>query len=118
MKPSAVAVDIQSDPELAAEYNPISYPNTKLHWSDQHEQLPLHYMSEDTARRRVKVSAHEVYGVQVPNETYGEYNDGGKDVYNKVRRTTTIGSGRLPQPPLPPPTSVVSLLTHLHRDNV
>ena len=111
MKPSAVAVDIESDPELLAEYNPISYPNTNLHWSDQHQQLPLHYMSEDTARRRVKVSAHDLYGVQVPKESYGEYDDEGKDVYNKARHTSArIGSGRLPQPPLPPPTSVVSPL--------
>ena len=73
-------------------------------------------MSEEKARRRVvRVPAgpagmggeHYAHAT----EHYGDYyDDQGKDVYNKVRPgNVRLGSGRLPQRPLPPPTSLVSI---------
>ncbi|KAF8147568.1 dolichyl-phosphate-mannose-protein mannosyltransferase [Crassisporium funariophilum] len=71
-------------------------------------------MSEDKARRRVKPSTGAGLGEyeHVEKEHYGDYyDDEGKDVYNKVRpNKSRVGSGRLPQPPLPPPTSVTEFV--------
>lgn len=114
MKPSAVAVDIgSSEPDLPPEYHdhlPSSYTTTNR-WAEPSHQLPLHYMAEDTARRRVRapMSAGMSYEPDTPKEHYGDmYNDEGKDVYNKVRTPVArIGSGRMPQVHQPPPTSIV-----------
>jgi len=44
-----------SDPDAPFEFEDIPYPSQ--HWSavSREEELPLHYMSEEKARRRVKV---------------------------------------------------------------
>ncbi|CAA7271132.1 unnamed protein product [Cyclocybe aegerita] len=116
MKPSAVAVDFGStDPDSDFEQVPYpsNYPSNHHNHYSREEELPLHYMSEEKARRRVKVPAAPagISGYEPHSEVkghYGEYyDDEGKDVYNKVRQPTArIGSGRLPQPPQPPPTSL------------
>lgn len=104
-------------------------PRSHHHHTDDTLQLPLHhtYMSavsttanEDiAARRRLKHPPHD------PGYTYvgekGEslddplyYDDEGKDVYSKLQRPRVgrMGSGRLPQRPPPPPTSLVRILSH------
>lgn len=110
MKPSAIAVDIGSDPDFPSEYELIPYPTTNHHWPEQHQQLPLHYMSEETARRRVKVAGGPTLGSPLPKKSYDD--DGSKDAYLKPRPPSArVTSGRLPQPHLPPPTSVVSFFS-------
>ncbi|KAH9484580.1 Dolichyl-phosphate-mannose--protein mannosyltransferase 2 [Psilocybe cubensis] len=113
MKPGAVAVDFgTNDPDPAFDFEQVPYPNSN-NWTsiDREEDLPLHYMSEEKARRRV------VKGPGAPSGGEYEYNekeryvdyyeDESKDIYNKPRASSArIGSGRLPQPPLPPPTSL------------
>lgn len=108
---SAVAIDIESDPYLpASEYEQVSHQNTNYHWSEQHQELPLHYMSEETARRRLKPSVGEPYGSPVQKESFEDYDDESKDVYNKAKLISTrVSSGRPPQRPLSPPTSPVGL---------
>ena len=102
-----------SDPDAPFEFEHNPYPNQ--HWSsvNQDEGLPLHYMSEDKTRRRVKASTVSVYDQQEKEPYYADYyDDEGKDVYSKLRpKSSRLTSGRLPQPPLPPPTSVVSSIT-------
>lgn len=132
MKPAATVVDFgTTDPDPSfTEYEHDSYTDSYTttshhHWSSRdrdEEQLPLYTnaMTEEKARRRVKGPAHsagggaEEYdrGPVLEKEAYGEYyDDEGKDVYNKIRPAAArLGSGRLPQPPLPPPTSLVCVL--------
>lgn len=108
MKPAAIAVDI-GDTDSPTQYEPIPYPSANYHWSEQ--QLPLHYMSEETARRRIKISGGAALGSPLPKESYEHYDDESKDVYSKFRPPSArIASGRLPQPHQPPPTSIVSLV--------
>ncbi len=105
----AIAVDFGTDPEF--EFEEVQYPN---HWSssNREEELPLHYMSEEKARRRVKAGPATEEYEHIEKEHYAGgqyYDDSGKDVYSKAKPTSArIGSGRLPQPPPPPPTSLVS----------
>lgn len=134
MKPAAIALDFgTTDPDPTfTEYEHDSYADsytttttTHHHWPSRdrdEEQLPLYTnaMTEEKARRRVKGPAHspgvgaEEYdrGHVLEKETYGEYyDDEGKDVYNKIRPAAArLGSGRPPQPLLPPPTSLVRTL--------
>jgi len=114
MRPSAVAVDIGgSDTDAPFEFEQVPYPSD--HWapSTREEELPLHYMSEEKARRRVKAPVDVGLGEYQPTEkeTYeGYYDDEGKDFYSKPRPAfARVGSGRVPQPHLPPPTSLVRL---------
>lgn len=99
-----------SDPDSPFEFEHIPYPSQ--HWSsvNPEEGLPLHYMSEDKTRRRVKASTVSTYDQQEKEPYYADYyDDEGKDVYSKLRpKSSRLSSGRMPQPPLPPPTSVVS----------
>jgi dolichyl-phosphate-mannose-protein mannosyltransferase len=119
MKPSAaVAVDFATtDPDAPFDFEHVPYPSNHQHWSlpNREQELPLHYMSEEKARRRVVRAyagpagmggEHDVHAT----EHYGDYyDDQGKDVYNKVRSgNVRLGSGRPPHRPLPPPTSLVS----------
>jgi dolichyl-phosphate-mannose-protein mannosyltransferase len=108
MKPAAIAVDIGSDTEFPAQYEPIPYTTANYHWTEQHQQLPLHYMSEETARRRVKASGGADLGSPLQKEGY---DDESKEAYHKHGPPSArVASGRLPQPHLPPPTSIVSLV--------
>ncbi|KAF8889886.1 glycosyltransferase family 39 protein [Infundibulicybe gibba] len=115
MKPSAVAVDFGADPEprSSSEFEEIPYPSN--HWvpPQQEEELPLHYMSEEKARRRVVrgPSGNEdlFEKHQYPPHNYDD--DEGKDVYNKIRPVKPfVGSGRPRQAPPPPPTSIREFL--------
>ena len=121
MKPPAeVAVDFgTTDPDASFDFEHVPYPTTHHHhWSlsNREEELPLHYMSEEKARRRVVKGPAGPAGMggedhaHSQKEHYGDYyDDQGKDVYNKIRPgNARLGSGRLPQRPLPPPTSLVS----------
>ena len=113
MKPPAITVDFDSDtPRSSSDFEEISYPSS-YNWSAPHneEELPLHYMSEEKARRRV-VRGPGAPGVFGANEGvgHGAYDDEGKDVYSKPRHIQNrLGSGRLPQPLAPPPTTIVRL---------
>ncbi|KAK2466632.1 hypothetical protein APHAL10511_000890 [Amanita phalloides] len=125
MKPLTVAVDIDDDDEHASDFEHVSYPpnHAQAHHrrTDDSYQLPLHYhmsaasttANEDfAARRRLKAPLHDAGYVHVgEKETLEDplyYDDEGKDVYSKLHRPRTgrLGSGRLPQRPPPPPTSL------------
>lgn len=111
MSSSSAYLDLgTSDPDAPSEFEHNPYPSN--HWSsvNREEGLPLHYMSEDKTRRRVKAVAVSLYDQQEKEHHYGDYyDDEGKDVYSKLRpKSSRLSSGRLPQLPLPPPTSVVS----------
>ncbi|PPQ91354.1 hypothetical protein CVT25_004121 [Psilocybe cyanescens] len=113
MKPGAVAVDFgTNDPDPAFDFEQVPYPNN--HWTsiNREEDLPLHYMSEEKARRRVVkgplgAASGGEYEYTEKERYVDYYDDESKDVYNKPRPSSArLGSGRLPQPPLPPPTSL------------
>lgn len=123
MKPSDVTVDFgrpdpDSPPRSSSDFEEVPYPSN--HWAsshqqEAHEELPLHYMNEDKARRRVvrgPDGAGSYYGSQEKDQLLQQYDDyEGKDVYNKARPpvSTRQSSGRLRHAPPPPPTSIVSL---------
>ncbi|KAF8624120.1 hypothetical protein AX15_006029 [Amanita polypyramis BW_CC] len=101
----------------------LNQPHNHHPHTDDSHQLPLHYQymsaasttaNEDiVARRRVKASLHEAGYVDVREKEEDlddllYYDNEGKDVYSKQHRPRVgrIGSGRLPQRPPPPPTSL------------
>ncbi|RDB23014.1 Dolichyl-phosphate-mannose--protein mannosyltransferase 2 [Hypsizygus marmoreus] len=118
MRPSAVAVDFgtaDSDtPRTSSDFEEISYPSNYWSSSHQEEELPLHYMSEEKARRRTGRGGPEgagIYDHLGEKSPQQEYDDEGKDVYSKIRPAKNrVGSGRLPQPPAPPPTTIREFL--------
>lgn len=104
----------QDSPRTSSDFEEVPYPH---HWSSsqgQPEELPLHYMSEETTRRRLHQHPdhqHPPYG-PAGYDDYpvgpAEQDDGGKDVYAKMRQTHGgLGGGRPRRLPPPPPTSVV-----------
>ena len=117
MRPSEVTLNFgtpQDSPRTSSDFEEIPYPH---HWSSsqgQPEELPLHYMSEETTRRRVHQHPDHQYSQQGP-VGYADYpvdpaeqDDGGKDVYAKMRQSHgSLGGGRPRRLPPPPPTSVV-----------
>lgn len=114
MRPSEVAVDFgapdsDNPSRSSSEFEEIQYPSNHWATSRTEGELPLHYMSEDKARRRVVRSGEGAGIYDAPEKLpYQGYDDEGKDVYNKPRPIhNRIGSGRLPQPPAPPATSIV-----------
>jgi len=114
MRPSEVALNFgtpQHSPRTSSDFEEIPYPH---HWpsSQGHpEELPLHYMSEETTRRRVHQHHEHQHPKQGPVGYAGyptEQDDGGKDVYAKMRQSHGgLGGGRPRRFPPPPPTSVV-----------
>jgi hypothetical protein len=116
MRPPAVAVDFGTpdSPRTSSDFEEVPYPSN--HWaSRQEEELPLHYMNEDKARRRVAKSPGGAGGFDTMATSQLEaYDDDGKDVYNKMKpNTNRVGSGRLRQGPPLPTTSIVCLvITH------
>ena len=111
MKPPAeVAVDFgATDPDGSFDFEHVPYPEDHHHhhhWSlsNREEELPLHYMSEEKARRRmvkVPVGPAGMGGedhAHSHKEHYGDYyDDQGKDAYNKIHPGNAhLGSGRLP----------------------
>ena len=110
MRPSEVTLNFgtpQDSPRTSSDFEEIPYPH---HWSSsqgQSEELPLHYMSEETTRRRVHQHPEHQHLQQGPLG-YLEHDDGGKDVYAKMRQSHGgLGGGRPRRLPPPPPTSVV-----------
>jgi len=119
MRPSEVTLNFgtpQDSPRTSSDFEEVPYPH---HWSSsqgQPEELPLYYMSEETTRRRLHQHPdhqHPPYG-PAGYDDYpvgpAEQDDGGKDVYAKMRQTHGgLGGGRPRRLPPPPPTSVVRL---------
>jgi len=117
MRPSEVTLNFgppQDSPRTSSDFEEIPYPR---HWPSsqgQPEELPLHYMSEETTRRRVHQHPEHQRPQQGP-VGYADYpvnpaeqDDGGKDVYAKMRQSHgSLGGGRPRRLPPPPPTSVV-----------
>lgn len=106
-------------PRTSSDFEEVSYPHiaTTQHshnaWPaappHYEEELPLHYMSEETARRRVHRAPAAGNGVY-PSHIEGadEYDDEGKDVYAKMRASKMpMSSGRPRRPPPPPATTIV-----------
>ncbi|KAF9001718.1 dolichyl-phosphate-mannose-protein mannosyltransferase [Cyathus striatus] len=132
MKPSAVSIDFgapdidTSSESFVSDFEDVPAPPTYPphgergeYWSAQQQQqreeelpLPLFNssMQEDKARRRVRVGAGGGVLEERDDGVYSglEVYDGeGKDVYSKTRPVKPrVGSGRLPQPHQPPPTSL------------
>jgi hypothetical protein len=115
---SDVSIDFGNSSAASSDFEQVSYQDT--YWNKHEEELPLHYMSEEKARRRVARApgAGTTAGTVGDNADYStatydsnplEYDDEGKDVYAKARQTKgRVGSGRVMKPPPPPPTSIVS----------
>lgn len=110
MRPPEVVLNLrtpQDSPRTSSDFEEVNYPPTSSSFSRAPEELPLHYMNEDGARRRV---AHSV-GVAQPayefNPDTAEYDGEGKDVYTKMKQSHGIGGGRPRRAPPPPPTSIV-----------
>jgi dolichyl-phosphate-mannose-protein mannosyltransferase len=114
MRPPAVTLDFGLPPDssnrTSSDFEEILHPNNHWSYAPPPEELPLHYMNEDKARRRVPrgPGVSPSYGDE--KDAVFDYTDSdgeGKDVYNKARAARNrVGSGRVMQHPLPPPTSI------------
>lgn len=126
MRPSQVVIHVGTPPEqsprTSSDFEEISYPvHQSPSWarSAREEELPLHYMNEETARRRVFRGSSGNGPLPEPSQAVSEkeyeiYDDEGKDVYAKMKdMRSPLGSGRLRRPPPPPPTTVVRVLSPL-----
>ncbi|TCD70275.1 Protein O-mannosyltransferase 2 [Steccherinum ochraceum] len=110
----------------SSEFEEVGYPHSNADssspenthsWttvSRREEDLPLHYMNEDAARRRVvrpQGGSGSYDDHLAPSQTkyeggYRELDDGGKDVYTKMKATRGLGGGRVRRPHAPPPTTI------------
>jgi dolichyl-phosphate-mannose-protein mannosyltransferase len=106
MKPSAITVDfgdsnIESPP--TSDFEEVQYPPAHSDRasanSNQHE-LPLHYMSEETARRRIPASKTTSAPAQPNLGTSHDILDDSKEKYR-------AHNPRLRYAPPPPPTTIV-----------
>lgn len=108
-------------PRTSSEFEEVHYPYPSTTATAQNqgwpapprekEELPLHYMGEETARRRVTrtLGGNGVYATPVDGPE--EFDDEGKDVYAKMRASKApISSGRPRRPPPPPATTIVRSL--------
>lgn len=113
MRPSDTSIefgypppDNQSHSPADSDFEEVPYPSSSSYpHQDQTSELPLHYMSEDTARRRVTrgpgLSEKDV------DPLLNVEDDDGKDVYNKSKPARSrIASGRPPPKHQTPPTSM------------
>ncbi len=127
MRPSGqVALDLgppyEDGEHSDSDFEQIPHPSHNTHWAQhppahaapREEQLPLHYMSEEKARRRVTrgPGGNGVYADPIAEKglDYDAFDDDeGKDVYSKMKvsKGGPISSGRPRRPPPPPPTTVV-----------
>lgn len=112
MRPPQVAIDFGAPRESSSassdEFEQVPYPPDHYRAQQQPQDLPLHYMTEDTARRRVVRSGEPLLGDAGPDTEL--YDDESKDVYSKSKSGKgRVSSGRQRQPPPPPPTTVVRL---------
>ncbi|KII88281.1 glycosyltransferase family 39 protein [Plicaturopsis crispa FD-325 SS-3] len=113
MSRSDISLEFGQPSRASSDFEDIPYPTTNWSNTPRHEEeLPLHYMSEDKARRRVPrgpAATSDYLGNG--SEKIDEYDDEGKDVYAKVRPPKgRVGSGRAVQAPHPPPTSIREFL--------
>ncbi|KAI0063415.1 glycosyltransferase family 39 protein [Artomyces pyxidatus] len=119
MKPSEIAITIDSPPasptRTSSDFEEINYPpqhhSYTVHRIErQPEELPLHYMAEDTsARRRVtRAPGHAADSGVQHGEQEWEYDDEGKDAYAKPGGAPKFGGGGrvARRAPPPPPTSI------------
>jgi dolichyl-phosphate-mannose-protein mannosyltransferase len=128
LRPAQVALDLGTPPGSArtsSDFEEINYPPTQRTKAPtppsdyRQEELPLHYMTEDSARRRVvrtnagagASNGHSYDYGSVPEKGSAYDDDGGKDVYAKmnVNKAGGMGGGRIRRPPPPPATSMVRL---------
>ena len=122
MKPHQVVIDfgtpaLPSRDSSSDDFETISYPSDSSDWNpppilssyNRPEELPLHYMSEDKARRRVvgRGGGGEYADAGSMDHGGDYYDDEAKDIYSKMPDRGRIGSGRLRRAPPPPPTSIV-----------
>ncbi|KAI0320711.1 glycosyltransferase family 39 protein [Amylostereum chailletii] len=120
MKPSEIAITIDSLPpsptRTSSDYEKIDYPSHSApDWAARRreEELPLHYMTEETARRRVtRGPGSSAMGGELESEKNWEEDDQGKDVYSKAGASSRYGgSGRVMRRAMPPPpTSIKEFL--------
>lgn len=117
-------IDIDSPPatppRTSDSFEQIDYPQSHTSYSTwtqprNDEELPLSYMTEDTAaRRRVPrgPSALAKDGAYDSQEKNWEYDEEGKDVYAKAAPAAArMSSGRpARRGPPPPPTTIVRVL--------
>ena len=120
MRPTGqVALDLgppfEDGARSSSDFEEIPHPTShNAYWPQQppahaapREQLPLHYMSEEKARRRVVRGPGgdegEFAATSEKGLDYDAFDDEGKDVYSKMKAAKgPISSGR---PRRPPPTS-------------
>lgn len=117
MKSDQVALNLGtppgSPPRTSSEFEEVAYPQPSppSHWAatKQDAELPLHYMSEESARRRVRGQVGTEYGDHAEAHELEPLNDDeGKDVYNKIGATRPATYGGRPRKPVhPPPSSLV-----------
>ena len=128
MRPTGqVALDLgppfEDGARSSSDFEEIPHPTShNAYWPQQppahaapREQLPLHYMSEEKARRRVVRGPGgdegEFAATSEKGLDYDAFDDEGKDVYSKMKAAKgPISSGRPRRPPPPPPTTLVRIL--------
>ncbi|KAI0819094.1 glycosyltransferase family 39 protein [Irpex lacteus] len=117
--PDSISLDFgtpEVSPRTSSDFEEIPYPQYtqashqhQTGWAAQprrEEELPLHYMNEETARRRVHASRGPA-STGFYDEKQDQYDDDGKDVYAKIKASRIpVSSGRPRRPPAPPATSI------------
>ena len=117
MRPQGVVLELGtppgSPPRTSSDFEEISYPpsyhSTRRSTVRQEEELPLHYMNEDKARRRVVRGPGGTISPVGDTQPYPD-DDEGKDVLSKarfVKHSVPVGSGRMRHTHPPPATSIV-----------
>lgn len=97
-------------------HNELSLTNRRGQWGHVEEELPLHYMNEDKARRRLRPGAG---GPLEQEKIFEAPSDDDKDLFhNKTRPAVTPRPSRIVKK-YPPPTNLVrfyqeSVFTFLH----
>ncbi|KZT23996.1 glycosyltransferase family 39 protein [Neolentinus lepideus HHB14362 ss-1] len=110
-RPSQVAIpvgDLREEDSLS-DFEEVPYPtHTTNSWTVNQEELPLHYMTEEKARRRVPKAPA---GNGLHDDKAEAFDDGGRDAYNKIGSVKgNMGGGRLRRPPPPPPATFTEFL--------
>ena len=109
MQSPAVAIDFgttDSDTysRTSSEFEEVPYPSYTTSAFHREEELPLHYMSEETARRRTVKTGMDGPPPYEEKKPLDSWDDDGKKLRPVNNR---VGSGRLPQPLPPPATNLV-----------
>ena len=117
MRPQGVVLELGTPPgsptRTSSDFEEISYPpsyhSTRRPTARQEEELPLHYMTEDKARRRVVRGPGGTVSPMSDTYPYAD-DDEGKDIMSKarfVKHGVPVGSGRMRHAPPPPAVSIV-----------